>query len=381
MNVKYAYAVAIARRPSWISVLAVAILPLLFACSDSSDSLYSQAEAVEEPFTELFEQGIVRYLGLYSPMLSETDGDVVNHFFGTGDGPLCGAGGGYSMATRDQGSDELVIFIEGGGACWSDFCFYVDETTTGIPSEGILDPQRENNPVRSWNQVYLPYCDGSLSAGDMDVDTDGDGVTDRFHRGLHNLSASLDVAAATFPAPTRILLTGQSGGALSTIFALPLVRYVYPDAQIDIVNDSGVGVARPDQPEFLQQLMDEWNMNAFIPASCDNCLAEDGHFTDYLIWQMDQDISLRRALMSYTQDTVLADTFLQIGGPAFEQALREELKQQEEAHPGRSYSWLPVGNGHTFLTGDPDKTAGSVPLMDWISAMLSGSEEWVSVAD
>jgi len=30
---------------------------------------------------------------------------------------------------------------------------------------------------------------------------------------------------------------------------------------------------------------------------------------------------------------------------------------------------------------EPDQTAGGVPLMDWIAAMLDGSEDWVSVQD
>ncbi len=357
------------------------VLSLLVACSNGSDNRSAVEASPPEPFAELFEQGIIRYLGLYTPMLVEQAGDVVNHYFGVGDGPLCGAGAPYSMATRDQGSEDLVIFLEGGGACWSDFCFYVNETTPGIPRDGILDPARDNNPVKNWSQVYIPYCDGSLLAGDIDIDTDGDGQNDRFHRGLHNLSAALDVAVRTFPAPRRILLAGQSGGALATIFALPLVRYLYPDVPIEIINDSGVGVLKPGQPQFLRQIIGEWNISAFIPASCPNCIAADGHLTDYLIWQMDQDAKLRRGLLSYTRDTNLADIFLKIGGPAFETALGEEMRQQEDAHPNRTHSWIVEGNGHTFVELDPDKTAGGVPLMDWIGLMLAGSDNWLSVRD
>jgi len=76
-----------------------------------------------------------------------------------------------------------------------------------------------------------------------------------------------------------------------------------------------------------------------------------------------------------------ADTFLQIGGPAFEAALVEEMRQQREAHPGRTQTFLPVGNDHTFVQLEPDKTAGGVNLMDWIGFMLDGSEQWVSVDD
>jgi len=364
------------------------LLPFLAACSDSDNHRTPDPEPpvvdpepVVAPFQEIYDQGVLRYLGEYTPMLSEEDGDVINHSFGTGDGPLCMAGGEYTMATRDAGSEDLVIFLQGGGACWSEFCAATEESHEGIPALGIMDPDRENNPVRAWNQVYLPYCDGGLHASDRDSDSDGDGVDDRFQRGLHNLSAALDVAVNTFPTPRRILLTGSSGGGLGTTFALPLVRHLYPDIPIELVNDSGVGVNRPDEPSFIELLMDDWNTGAFMPESCENCIAEDGHLTDYHIWQMDEDENLRRAMLSYSRDTTFADYFLQIGKDAFEEALYEEMQQLEEAHPERQRSWIPAGDGHTFLMLEPDKTAGGVPLMEWIAAMLDGSDDWVSVQD
>jgi len=358
------------------------LLPLLLAaCSDGNDGQPDVRVLPSAPFAELVDQGIARYLGIYSPMFSQRDGTITNHFFAAGDGPVCGEGAAYSMATRDQGSEDLMIFLEGGGACWSDFCLYVNEVTPGIPQAGILDPARDNNPVRDWNVAYVPYCDGSLHAGDIDVDTDGDGQADRFQHGLHNLSAALDVAVRTFPAPRRILLAGQSGGGLGTIFALPLVRHLYPGVPIDVLDDSGVGVLKPGSPEFLRQVIAEWNIGAFIPDSCAECIPADGHLTDYLNWQLEQDPDVRRGMLSYTQDFNLADLFLGIGGPAFEAALLQEMREQEEAHPGRMRSWIVDGSGHTFVELEPDRTAGTVALMDWVGLMISDSQDWVSARD
>tara|TARA_R110002110_G_scaffold205066_1_gene416644 strand:+ start:37356 stop:38486 length:1131 start_codon:yes stop_codon:yes gene_type:complete len=353
---------------------------LLAGCSDSSDNS-STAPPAATPFQEIYDQGVIRYLGEYTPMLSEADGDIVNHSFGAGDGPLCLNGSEYSMATRDAGAEELVIFLEGGGACWSEFCAATTEVTPGMPSAGLLDPTRANNPVKDWNVAYVPYCDGGIHGSDKDTDTDGDGQADLLQRGLHNLSAALDVAVATFPAPTRILLTGQSAGGLGTTLALPLVRYLYPDVPIEIVNDSGVGIARPDQPEFVELLISDWNFGAFFPESCTDCISPDGHLSNYHIWQLDQDPTLRRSMLSYTRDTVFADVFLMIGKDAFEEILPVQMQKLEDAHPDRMRSWVPAGAGHTFLVAEPDQTAGGVPLMDFIAAMLNGSGDWVSVSD
>ncbi len=354
---------------------------LVTGCSDSSDrSPAPPPEAV--PYQEIYDQGITRYLGEYTPMTSESDGGIVQHTFGTGDGPQCLAGGEYTMATRDAGSENLVIFLQGGGACWSEFCQATPAAAPGIPEVGILDQTREDNPVRDWDLAYFPYCDGGLHASDADrdVDLDGDGNVE-LQRGLRNLSAALDVAVNTFPSPKRILLTGESAGGFGTIFATPLVRYLYPDVRIDVVNDSGVGVARPDQPEFLQMLLEEWNMGAFLPESCPDCLDDDGHLTKFLAWTLDEDPTLKRGMLSYNRDFTIGTFFLMIGPDAFEEALYEEMAQLNEAHPERNKSWIPAGVGHTFLRAEPDQTAGGVPVLDWVGYLLSDSEEWVSVQD
>ncbi len=368
-----------------INLAAILSLGLLTACSDGGDSspgAPTEPPAEVVPFQELYDQGVTRYLGEYTPMLSEAEGDIVQHKFGAGDGPLCRNGSEYQMATFDQGSEDLVIYLEGGGGCWSTFCVANTDATAGIGQVGLLDPNREDNPVRDWNQVFVPYCDGGLHGSDVDrdVDLDGDGNVE-LQRGLRNLSAALDVAVNTFPAPRRILLTGESAGGFGTIFAMPLLRYLFPDARIDVVNDSGVGVLYPDQPELTLERLEEWNMLAFIPESCPNCIPDDGHLTEYLIWQLEQDTSIKRGMLSYNRDFTIGVFFLGIGQDAFEEAVYEEMEQLNAALPGRNKSWIPAGVGHTFLRAEPDQTAGGVPVLDWVGYLLSDSEEWVSVGD
>jgi hypothetical protein len=188
------------------------------------------------PYQELYDQGIDRYLGAYTPMTSEVDGNTTVHTFGTGDGPLCQDEGPYIMSTRETGSEDLVIFLQGGGACWSELCLSTETATPGIPIAGVLNPDQANNPMKDWNVAYFNYCDGGLHASDRDWGAVDGPLNNRKQRGLHNLSAGLDVTARTFPQPRRIVLTGSSGGGFGTIFALPLVRALYPDTPIDVLN-------------------------------------------------------------------------------------------------------------------------------------------------
>jgi hypothetical protein len=364
-----------------ISILIISSLTLITGCSDNNDSPDAILGPAVAPFQELIDQGVARYLGAYTPMSSETDGDVVNHSFGAGDGPLCLDGSEFTMATRDKGSDELVIFLQGGGACWPSRCAATESADKEIPKDGLLDPDLANNPVASWNTVYIPYCDGGLHASDADSDSDSDGQTDRFQRGLHNLSASLDVAANTFPSPKRILLAGISAGGFGTVFALPMFRQLYPNVAIDLIDDSGVGVFKPGEPEFVWMRLDEWNSEAIIPASCESCVGADGHVTDLIKWLLEQDDNLRVSLMSYTQDPVIAVFFVQSGLDVFERELFKELADLEAAYPNRIKSFVRDGVSHTFLLSDTSLTAGGVTVLDWVTAMLKGSDDWVSTSD
>jgi len=172
------------------------------------------ATEYDGPFSELFDQGIGRYLGVYAPMSSNAIGaGVTNYVFdGNNGGPGCYTGEAFNMTTRDGGGSELMIFLQGGGFCAPTSCEAVD-TTSGIPPLGILSPATPDNPTAQYNVGYLPYCDGTLFAGDRDVDG-------RSFRGLKNLSAALDVIVNSYPNPSRIVLIGNSAGGSATHYAL-----------------------------------------------------------------------------------------------------------------------------------------------------------------
>jgi hypothetical protein len=311
------------------------------------------------------------------------DSSTLTHrFASSGNGPMCLRGDEYSMVTRDEGAEDLVIFLRGGGACWEGFPACNETVRPGIPEEGILDPNLAENPVAEWNVAYMDYCDGGLHASDIDYPADATYNFPRTHHGLQNLSSGLDVTARTFPSPRRILLTGTSGGGFGTIFALPLVRSLYPGVPIELVNDSGVGVGKPGEPEFVEARLEYWNIvDSFIPQSCPDCIGDDGHATGMHIWELDQDPAVRLSLMSYAQDGLISGFFFEISGPEFEVALREEMQQVEDAHPDRVRSFIPTGTEHTMLLIKPDLVVEDISVLGWVTAMLDDSAEWTSRTD
>ena len=333
-----------------------------------------------EPFRELYDQGIDRYLGLFTPDRVEARaGNVTSYTFSDEDrGPVCFTGSEFRMATRDGSSDSLMIFLQGGGACSPNNCDAVETAGSGgIPAFGVLSPANSENPAAEFDVGYLPYCDGSLWAGDRDTDSDGDGVDDRLFRGLQNLSAALDVIASRYPAPSRIFLTGNSAGGFGTHMALPLVRKLYPDVAIELINDSGVGISTPGSQETLNAY---WNAGAFYPASCDSCIGDDGHLTDYHAYQLAEDPNLRMGFMSHERDGVIVERS-PIDGPTFEAALLEARSELREAYPDRFRSFIAAGDGHTFILRDFEREVGGTSVRAWIADMLDGGDAWISVSD
>jgi len=355
-----------------------------------------------QPFSELMKQGLGDYLGVAEVKSESSEEGVDTYVFKQKSGPMCLRGTDFNMSVRAQRkSDDLLIFLQGGGACWSDFCLAVETAHEGIPSKlEVLDNSLAYNPVRGMNLVYVPYCDASLFAGNVDIDDDEDGEIDRYHHGLQNLSAALDIASERFPKPKRVVLAGSSGGGFGTILATVLVRAVYPRIPLYVVSDSGVGVAKgEEEPDFVMDLVEEWGAENFLPASCPNCL-EDGHLTPMVAWELDQDPDLKVGVFSAYQDQVMSQIFLAITGPEFEVMVKEQTRLVSQEFPDRYVPFLIEGSAHTTLLGDVSgflgddfeladaigdmvmingmqtSIVGDLDFATWLDYMLADSPKW-----
>ncbi len=363
----------------------------------------------EATLDEIYGQGLIRYVGEFEPMNDPSPEDGVKHFefevpgdLGAGPrGPLCLRGDEYTVDTREGSSAELLIYLQGGGACWETLCSAI-ELAGSLPVAGILNPESPGNPLAEWDVVYLPYCDGSLFAGDVDRDLPVSllpGQTGKsgpsYQRGLQNLTAALDIAVREFPNPKRVMLAGVSGGAFGTIIAAPLVRFFYPDVDLLVFNDSGVGVAKDGDPEFVEGLLEGFNADGLIPESCSNCTA-NGHITRLVEWNLANDPGLSVSALSFTQDTVVATTFLTIPASEFENSVRRETKRIADNYPKRYKRFIINGDLHTTLLNDGTIDAGEfsdilgslqdevdgVTVLEWLTAMLDGEKKtWRNLVD
>jgi hypothetical protein len=283
---------------------------------------------------ELQAAGVDKYLGAFEASESP-HGLWTKHAFDTGyvldasypsgarpDGPACIAGTPYSVFTHEGDPKKLLIFLQGGGACWQGFynCNVLAEAQSppaNGPFPGVFDPTMANNPFADYSVVYMPYCDGSTFGGDNDVnDASFPFAPTRHHRGLRNLSAGMDVAKDMFPNAKQITVMGHSaGGVGAAAFAPFLARFTFGNnTKLTVYNDAGPiavnlgtppGAGGPDIPwlsVFARQ--NDWQFQQFYPQSCidDGRCNAFGQQTGIIDWRLDNDSTIREGFYETDSD-------------------------------------------------------------------------------
>ncbi len=153
-------------------------------------------------------------------------------------------------------------------------------------------------------------------------------------------------------------------------------RTLYPEVDIDLVNDSGPGVFSPGG---LRATIEYWNSGAFFPESCETCTSGDD-LTDYQAYLLSEDPDVRMAFIGSKQDEVIV-AGLPFDGPSYEEALLTGIDELEQVHPERFRSLIADGEEHTFVLSAFDYAIAGTTVRQWITDMLDDSEQWVSLRD
>lgn len=382
----------------------VLLLGLLLPAMAAAEPPGLSAEARDE----LAAAGVNKYLGQFAPVSSEDVGDGwVKHTFDPagGDGPICIAGTPYSVFTREgQNPSKLLIMLQGGGACWQDLyrCnIFAEAQEPPFPRTGIWDFESKDNPFRSYSVVYMPYCDGSVFGGDNDV-VDGNFPLGpvRFHRGLRNVSAGMDVAKATFPHASRITVAGSSAGGVGAVAFTPfLVRFLYGNTvqNLTVFNDAGPIAINLDAVDAVAARAADWQFAQFYPASCSECDAF-GQQTAIIEWRLDNDSTIREAFYETDGDATNIG-FASANLPGFppivpfptglSQSQYRDLILAEHgalnaAHPDRYKRFIVSGDAsHTALQSPLfyEQDADGVPLNEWTGDFLIPRPFWADIVE
>jgi len=363
-----------------LKVLALALVIVMPAGSLGAESKNKGLN--QQALEELAAVGVNNYLGNFTPISSEDAGDGwVKHSFDPagGSGPICIAGTPYSVFTRAGNPAKLLIFLQGGGACWQDFynCNILAEAQEPpLPRVGIWDFDSKDNPFRGYSIVFMPYCDGSVFIGDNDVVDPGFPYGPvRFHRGLRNLSAGIDLAMSMFPDAHRITLAGSSAGGVGVAqFAPFLVRFVYGNNhKLFVLNDAGPVAFNLNDTTAVQARANDWQFGQFYPASCTDCDDQD-HLTRIIMWRLDNDATVSEAYYS-TDGDITIRFFLNLLPPTPRIIYRDLIEFEHGvlngAHPDRYKRFI--------VSDDTSHTALQTPLFYTQDANDFLLNEWTQV--
>lgn len=348
---------------------------------------------------ELRSAGVDKYLGLFTPISSVDVGDGwTKHTFNPdgGDGPICIAGTDFSVFTRQGNPSKLLIFEQGGGACWQDFynCNVLAEAQEPpVARVGIWDFDSKDNPFADHSIVYMPYCDGSVFSSDNDVFDPAFGVAIgvpavvvRFHRGMRNQSAGMDVARTMFPHASRITVAGSSAGGVGAAgFAPFLVRLVYDNqVKLTVLNDAGPVTVNLDAVDDIAARAADWRFGQFYPLSCTEC-DDMGQGTAIIKWRLDNDSTVREAF--YETDSDLINRFfldLLADPVGFRDLVVTEHGLLNAAHPERYKRFIVSGDtSHTALQSPLFyfQDANGVFLNEWTDDFLVPRPFWVDIVE
>jgi hypothetical protein len=202
--------------------------------------------------------------------------------------PGCQFGEPYSFHFKDGKDDKLLIFYNGGGACWdSSTCVesilspdvdpvYVPSTTiANNPADmgGILDAGNPENPYTDWSMLFISYCTGDVHVGSQVTAYEYPPGSTNFvpinHRGFDNFLYAMDWLKTSHPeiVPKKIFNVGSSAGAYGAALNYPWVYEFYPSAdKIFLVGDGGFGVLTY-AVEFVDAVFEEpsnWNLHGTL---------------------------------------------------------------------------------------------------------------------
>lgn len=339
-------------------------------------------------------------------------------------GTRCGqnpAATGMVVNLAPGAPEGLLVFLNGGGACWDQLTCesgllagYIDGFGTEHWAEiqdaadaagnfGYFDRRFPVNPFRDHDMIFLPYCTGDMHAGNTVV-TYEDG-REMHHVGYGNYGIFLGIVAGAFPDPGHVILAGGSAGGFGSIWNFDRTQAAFEPVPVHLYSGSGI----PFGPDVMtEQLMDLWS-GAWrswenVPAAC-GAPCRDARFDTVFRYNLDAYPQRRFALDSSVADTVVRMILSFGSAPLLPPLIPEETFTEGLARVAQGIreddnarvfyvdgafervgwmDWVNYRTWHVFWKtrpGNPHVQVSGVPdadLAGWLGDFLRGGPGWVN---
>ena len=194
-------------------------------------------------------------------------------------------------------SKNLLVYFNGGGACWNDATCVASLALAGVPAArpaynpsilaenspidagGVFNDNEKDNPFKDWSKVFIPYCTGDIHIGSVDtVYTDVDGSITGYpgapltvkHRGFDNFMAVREWLKQNLDGKKqkkikKLLVTGSSAGGYGATLNFPYLQAAFPKADSALFADASEAIVTQG---FIDSVLDfdkVWNVEASLP--------------------------------------------------------------------------------------------------------------------
>jgi len=313
------------------------------------------------------------------------------------DGNRCRDGSPTGIGVRPSAtSDRLLVYLEGGGACFNAISCANNAASfgpaafgNGVPiTGGIFDLTNPRNPFRDWNLVFVPYCTGDVHAGAAENASVPFGPSGQHFVGYGNVTRALARLVPTFSNAKEVVLAGISAGGLGAALNYDQVARAFCPRPVTLIDDSGPLFSDQYLAPCLQKRWRTlWKLDETLPADCSACRASDGGgLASYFSWLGTHWPAASLGLISSDADSVVSSFFgfgtnkcayLDLIAPAmpaaeFRAGLLDARARHIEPDPNFGSYFIP-STQHTWIRGPSlyDTISSGVPLLGWINALLS----------
>lgn len=294
---------------------------------------------------------------------------------------MCSDGSDFELWERPADPTRVVLFFEGGGACFSaETCGPENPTYTrsldlGVDpgASGVFDPANPDNPLAAYSIVYVPYCTGDVHLGD-NVEVYSDTVTVD-HNGFPNARFGLDTVIADYPDVTQLVVAGSSAGSIPTPLFAGLAADQLPGVDIVTLGDSSA--AYPDVPALNATIGGLWGVLANVPdwPVNEGLTPEQWSFPGLYIQSGTQHPEITFARFDHAFDGVQAQ-FAALAGIAADDvvSLIDQTETEIEAAGVPVASYVAPGTTHTILGSNDfySMDVAGVRLVDFVATLVGG---------
>ena len=318
-------------------------------------------------------------------------------------------GSEYHIYIKKASSNNLCIFLSGGGVAWNEYMadrpISGGAVISGLPNyywnnlrpltrimninNGITEIGNPFNPFDDWSFIIITYATGDFHVGGNDfkyISESGEEKIIHFN-GLKNFEAGMNRGKEFFDNPEKLLIAGDSAGAFAVPALTPrILENYYPDClDITLLSDS----AQLLYSDWKKTAKDIWGApnDIYSALSSENITldwykrlyAEYGGRLTYLYASSTRDYLLSAYYNDVINHKYKSEPLIQ---DEFHKKMREMLGQLKDITSRFGlfiYRWpalqMPSGTVHTCVRHKRFylKNLSGISMADWLMNAVNGT--------